>query len=91
MWNFNNGACLHEFQTLRHEITQLIYVARSVNSVAGVGWDNKLIRWADPGAPKVMCYNKHETIPSFILYSISHTACFQPYTANIAASANSRR
>jgi len=76
MWNFNNGACLHEFQTLRHEITQLIYVARSVNSVAGVGWDNKLIRWADPGAPKVMCYYKHKPIPMLdflILLAPNHT------------------
>lgn len=47
MWNFNNGAMMTEFAPRQKEIHQLMFLKRSSHPIIGVGWEAKLLRWAD--------------------------------------------
>ena len=37
LWNFNNGALMHEFTKVGFELTQLIYLDRRLHCVVGIG------------------------------------------------------
>jgi hypothetical protein len=52
MWNFNNGAKMHEFQSRKKEVTSLLYLPRTLQCVVGIGWERIVVRWPDASAPK---------------------------------------
>lgn len=47
MWNFNNGACMWEFKPRAKELSELIYLSRSMNPIVGVGWEPSVTWWPD--------------------------------------------
>ena len=51
MWNFNNGAIMHEFEPIDFEITQLIYLPRTLHCVVGCGYNSKFLRFPSHQAP----------------------------------------
>jgi len=61
MWNFNNGARMHEFKSRNKEVTALLYLPRTLQCVVGIGLDRSVIRWPDPSSPKgTPCLVQHE-------------------------------
>jgi len=52
MWNFNNGAVMHEFEPVHFEVTRVIYLpSRTLHCVVGCGYNPLVVRWPSHQAP----------------------------------------
>jgi len=49
MWNFNNGALMHEFPVVaRREFGAVHYLGRGTHPFVGLAWEAPMVRWPDP-------------------------------------------
>lgn len=46
MWNFNNGACMHEYARSKREISTLLYLPNAQFSTLGAGIGTGILRCA---------------------------------------------
>jgi WD40 repeat protein len=72
VWNFNNGACMHEFEPVHREITQLLYLPLSQNTVVGATAGRWLMRWPDPSVAKTVPLLEQDAIDVDITCVSSH-------------------